>query len=361
LVIKVPLFSPVGAGDTPIQTKWAKLVILVEDDPMRYVDHGGGGAADCMRILEGTRPKPAAGQILIEVAFAGVNRPDVLQRSGRYPPPIDASPLLGLEVSGTIVEIGSGVTQWSVGDQVTSLVPGGGYAEYCVAPAAHALPIPSNLDLAGAAALPEVWYTVWGNLVGLGRLRAGERLLIHGGASGIGLCAIQLAKHLGVECIVTVGSDEKAKFCVEFGAKHAINYQTEDFANKVLALTQNQGVDVVLDMVGAPYFQRNLGVLRRDGRLISIAFLQGSKGEFDLLPVMVKRLTLTGSTMRARSIAEKAALRDALLTNIWPELANGGLAPHICATFPLKDVVEAHQLMESSRHIGKIVLRVKSG
>ena len=359
----VPLFSPdvspVGAGDTLFEINSAKLAILVEDDLMRYVDHGAGGTAECMQVLEGTRPRPAAGQILIEVAYAGVNRPDVLQRSGRYPPPIDASPVLGLEVAGTVAEVGSGVIEWQVGDRVTSLVPGGGYAEFCLAPTSHVLPVPANLDLASAAALPEVWYTVWANLIDLGRLKVGERLLVHGGSSGIGLCAIQLANHLGVDCIVTVGSDEKAKFCVEFGANHAINYQTEDFASKVLEVTHNTGVDVVLDMVGAPYFQRNLGVLRRDGRLISIAFLQGSKGDVDLMPIMLKRLTLTGSTMRARSISEKSALRDALLTNIWPALTGGQLLPHICTTFGLADVVQAHQLMESSRHIGKIVLRVK--
>ena len=326
---------------------------------MRYIDHGAGGAAECMQLKDGPRPLPAAGQILIEVAFAGVNRPDVLQRSGRYPAPMDASPVLGLEVSGTVAAVGNGVSEWKVGDRVTSLVPGGGYAEFCLAPASHALPIPVNMSMASAAALPEVWYTVWANLINLGHLKSGERLLVHGGSSGIGLCAIQLAKHLGAECIVTVGSDEKAKFCVEFGAQHAINYQTEDFARRVLECTHNEGVEVVLDMVGIPYFQRNLGVLRRDGRLVSIAFLQGSKGEVDLLPVMMKRLTLTGSTMRARSVAEKAALRDALLTNIWPALARGELTPHVCETFALEDVAKAHQLMESSRHIGKIVLRVK--
>ena len=326
---------------------------------MRYIDHGAGGAAECMQLKDGARPVPAAGQILIEVAFAGVNRPDVLQRSGRYPAPMDASPVLGLEVSGTVAALGNGVSEWKVGDRVTSLVPGGGYAEFCLAPASHALPIPANMSMANAAALPEVWYTVWANLINLGHLKSGERLLVHGGSSGIGLCAIQLAKHLGVECIVTVGSEEKAKFCVEFGAQHAINYQTEDFARKVLECTHNEGVEVVLDMVGIPYFQRNLGVLRRDGRLVSIAFLQGSKGEVDLLPVMMKRLKLTGSTMRARSVAEKAVLRDALLTNIWPALARGELAPHVCETFALEDVAQAHELMESSRHIGKIVLCVK--
>lgn len=325
---------------------------------MRYVDHGAGGAPECMHLRDGTRPSPGPGQVLIEVAYAGVNRPDVLQRSGRYPAPMAASPVLGLEVSGTIAATGDGVTEWQTSDRVTALVPGGGYAEFCLAPAVHVLPIPANMSLANAAALPEVWFTVWANLIDLGQLKRGERLLVHGGSSGIGLCAIQLAKHVGAECIVTVGSEAKAIFCEGFGAKHAINYRTEDFARKVLEYTKNEGVEVVLDMVGVPYFQRNLGALRRDGRLVSIAFLQGSKGEVDLLPIMMKRLTLTGSTMRARSVAEKAILRDALLHHIWPSMARGEMQPHLCEIFALNDVEHAHRLMESSRHIGKIVLCV---
>jgi putative PIG3 family NAD(P)H quinone oxidoreductase len=214
--------------------------------------------------------------------------------------------------------------------------------------------------MAEAAALPETWFTVWANLVDLGRLKAGERLLVHGGSSGIGLTAIQLARRLGVEVIVTVGSGEKARFCREFGADHAINYREEDFVKQVKELTNGEGVDVVLDMVGAPYLQKNLGVLRRDGRLVLIAFLEGSKGEFDLMPVMLKRLAITGSTMRPRTVSEKAAIRDALLKNIWPEIAAGRLRPHIHATFPLAQAGEAHRLMESSAHIGKIVLQVKS-
>jgi NADPH2:quinone reductase len=221
------------------------------------------------------------------------------------------------------------------------------------------MPIPDGFDLAQAAALPETWFTVWANLVDLGRLKAGERLLVHGGSSGIGLTAIQLARHLGVECFVTVGSAEKARFCRDFGADHAINYREADFAARVKEITGGEGVDVVLDMVGAPYLQKNLSLLRRDGRLVLIAFLEGSKGEFDLMPVMLKRLTITGSTMRPRTVAEKAAIRDALLGNIWPEIAAGRLRPHIHAVFPLAQAGEAHRLMESSVHIGKIVLQVK--
>ena len=327
---------------------------------MKYIDHGQGGDASCMRIAEGMEPKPAPGQILINVACAGVNRPDVLQRSGKYPPPPDASPVLGLEVAGVVAAVGDGVVEWKIGDRVTALTPGGGYAEYCLAPASHALPVPKGLCFAEAAALPETWFTVWANLVDLGRLKAGERLLVHGGSSGIGLVAIQLAGLLGVECIVTVGSEEKVAFCKQAGANHAINYRTQDFAEEVKRLTGGAGVDVVLDMVGAPYFQRNLACLRRDGRLVYIAFLEGSKGEADLLPIMVKRLTVTGSTMRPRTLGEKTAIRDALAHHVWPALAAGRVRPHIQARFPLAQAADAHRLMESGKLIGKIVLEVNN-
>ncbi len=325
---------------------------------MKYIEHGKGGGPECMALADGPIPQPAPGQILIEVVCAGVNRPDVLQRSGKYPPPPDASPILGLEVAGRVKAVGEGVTEWKVGADVTALTPGGGYAEYCVAAASHALSIPNGMDYATAAALPETWFTVWANLVDLGKLKKGERLLVHGGSSGIGLVAIQLAKHLGVECFVTAGSEEKAAFCREAGAAHAINYRTQDFAEEVKRITGGTGVDVVLDMVGAPYLQRNLASLRRDGRLVYVAFLEGSKGEADLLPIMVKRLTITGSTMRPRTLAEKTSIRDALAANIWPALARGELLPHLYARFPLAQAAEAHRLMESSNHIGKIVLEV---
>ena len=325
---------------------------------MKFIDHGKGGGPECMALTEGPMPQPAPGQILIDVVCAGVNRPDCLQRAGRYPPPPDASPVLGLEVAGRVAALGAGVTEWTLGDSVTALTPGGGYAEYCVAAASHALPIPDGMDYATAAALPETWFTVWANLVDLGKLKKGERLLVHGGSSGIGLVAIQLAKHLGVECLVTVGSEEKAAFCRTSGAAHAINYRTQDFAEEVKLITGGSGVDVVLDMVGAPYLARNLASLRRDGRLVYVAFLEGSRGEADLLPVMVKRLTITGSTMRPRSLAEKTAIRDALAANVWPALSRGELLPHLFARFPLAQASEAHRLMESSRHIGKIVLDV---
>ncbi len=325
---------------------------------MKYIDHGAGGDADCMKLAEGPAPQPGPGQILIEVVCAGINRPDVLQRSGRYPPPPDASPVLGLEVAGRVAALGAGVTEWKVGDGVAALTAGGGYAEYCVAAASHALPIPPGMDFATAGALPETWFTVWANLVDLGRLKSGERLLVHGGSSGIGLTAIQLAKHLDVECIVTVGNEEKAAFCRAAGAAHAINYRTADFAAEVKRITGGAGVDVILEMVGAPYLQRNLASLRRDGRLVYVAFLEGSKGEADLMPIMIKRLTVTGSTMRPRSLAEKTAIRDALAANIWPALGRGELLPHLFARFPLAHASGAHRLMESSRHIGKIVREV---
>ncbi len=327
---------------------------------MQHITFGADGTPESMFLVEGERPSPRAGEILIEVAYAGVNRPDVLQRSGRYPPPPDASPILGLEASGTVAALGEGVTQWAVGDRVTALTPGGAYAQYCVAPAAHALSVPPALTLAEAAALPETWFTVWANLIDLGRLNQGERLLIHGGSSGIGLTAIQLARHLGAMPLVTVGSPEKAAFCLDFGAAAAIDYKREDFAAKVKEITSGEGVDVVLDMVGGPYYQKNASVLRRDGRLVLIAFLEGSKAEFDFAPVLLKRLTITGSAMRPRSIAEKEALRNALEQNIWPEWAAGRLKPHIHACLPLAQAGDAHRLMESSRHVGKIVLAVKA-
>lgn len=311
-----------------------------------------------MKLVDGPVPNVGSGEILIKVAYAGVNRPDILQRSGIYPPPPGAAPVLGLEVAGHVAAIGENVAHWREGDQITALTSGGGYAEYCVVPTEQAMPVPKGMDLASAAALPETWFTVWANVMQMGRLKSGERLLVHGGASGIGLTAIQLARHIGAECLVTVGSDEKAAFCRHFGAQYAINYRTHEFAAEVKKLTAGEGVDVVLDMVGAPYLQRNLSLLRRDGRLLYIAFLEGSKAEFDLMPVMLKRLTITGSTMRPRTRSEKNEIRQALVEQIWPQLSKGELWPHLHARFPLAQAAEAHRLMESSLHIGKIVLDV---
>ena len=330
-----------------------------EEDNMRYVSYGPEGTPESMRIAETEKPAPAAGEILIEVHCAGVNRPDVMQRSGRYPPPAGASPILGLEVSGTVAALGAGVADWHIGDAVTALVPGGGYAEYCVTPAAHALPMPENMEFVSAAGLPETWFTVWANMMDMGHLKAGERMLVHGGSSGIGLTAIALGRHVGAQVIVTVGSQEKADFCLSFGADFAINYRDSDFEEKVREITGGEGVDVILDMVGAAYLAKNVGTLRRDGRLLLIAFNGGVKAEFDLRPVLARRLVITGSAMRPRTVVEKAAIRDALLTNIWPGLSNGRIRSHVHATFPLAEAAAAHGLMESSSHIGKIVLRVR--
>ena len=327
---------------------------------MKVIDHGAGGAAECMRLEERPVPGPGAGEVLIEVAFAGINRPDVLQRMGLYLPPPDAFPLLGLEVSGRIAALGDGVKGLQVGDKVAALVHGGGYAEYCIADAGQVLPIPAGLELKIAAVLPETWFTVWSNMIHHGRLKAGERLLVHGGASGIGMTALQLAKHLGVESFATVTGDDQARFCREFGASATIDYTTQDFGEEVKRLTAGEGVDVVLDIIGAPYLQRNLDVLRKDGRLVFIGFLGGSKGEADMLPVLFKRLTITGSTLRPRTAAEKRVIRDDLLKHIWPAYGRGELQTHLYATFPLAEVGEAHRLMESNRHIGKIALEVNA-
>ena len=324
---------------------------------MKFIDYGPPGTPESLRVAERPEPVPADGEILIEVHYAGVNRPDVVQRMGRYPPPPGASPVLGLEVAGHVAALGAGVNQWRVGDAVCALVPGGGYAQWCVAPATHALPVPAGLSLAQAAGLPENWFTVWANLINIGALVAGDWVLIHGGSSGIGLTAIQLARHVGAHAIVTVGSEEKARFCRDFGATAAINYRSEDFVLRSQEITAGRGVDVVLDMVGGPYITKNISLLRRDGRLVFIAFLQGSRCELDFMPVMQKRLRIGGSTMRPRSIAEKAAIRDALAREIWPALAAGRLQMHLHASFSFEQAAEAHRLMESSRHIGKIVLQ----
>jgi putative PIG3 family NAD(P)H quinone oxidoreductase len=326
---------------------------------MRQIEYGPDGSFDSMRIVEAERPSPAAGEILIEVHFAGVNGPDLKQRQGHYPPPPGASPVLGLEVAGRVVELGAGAREWKVGDLVTALVPGGGYADYCVTSERHALPIPEGLTLAQAAGLPENWFTVWANLIDRAGLKAGERVLIHGGSCGIGLAAIGLARLIGAHPIVTVGNAQKAQFCRDFGAEVAINYRHEDFVARIKEITAKEGVDVVLDMVGGAYLQKNVSILKRDGRLVQISFLQGSKVEFDFMPVMIKRLTITGSTMRPRSVEEKARIRDALLREVWPALASGRVRTHLFGVYPLEKAGEAHRIMEASQHIGKLVLQVR--
>jgi NADPH2:quinone reductase len=310
-----------------------------------------------MMVLEDAPvPVPATGQVLVCVEAAGVNRPDIQQRKGLYPPPPDASPVLGLEVAGTVAALGPDVINLHEGDHVCALVNGGGYAAYAVAPATQCLPWPDHYTAIQAAALPETFFTVWANLFGHGRLRSGETALVHGGTSGIGTTAIALAQAFGAHAIATAGSDEKCAACEKLGA-HAINYRTQDFVAEVRRLTDGRGVDVVLDMVAGSYLSRNLHCLARDGRLVVIAVQGGTKDpEFDILPVMLKRLTITGSTLRPRSTAEKGAIAAALHEKIWPLLNEGKCAPIIHATFPLAQAAAAHALLESGAHVGKIVL-----
>jgi putative PIG3 family NAD(P)H quinone oxidoreductase len=323
---------------------------------MRHIATSGPGGPEVLSLAEGAVPTPGPGEVLIRVEAAGVNRPDLIQREGKYPPPPGASPVLGLEVAGTIAEVGPDAGDWAVGDAVCALLAGGGYAEYAVAPAAQCLPIPDGLTMVEAAALPETYFTVWTNVFQRGRLRPGETFLVHGGTSGIGTTAIQLAQAFGARVFATAGSDEKCAACRDLGASAAINHRVEDFVEVAKALTDGRGVDVVLDMVGGPYIPRNLKVLAQEGRLVQIAFLQGSKVELDLMPVMLKRLTLTGSTLRARSVAEKGAIAAELRDRVWPLLADGRVKPVIHQTFPLAEAAEAHRLMEAGTHIGKIVL-----
>jgi putative PIG3 family NAD(P)H quinone oxidoreductase len=325
---------------------------------MRYVEHLPGGAADCLRLQDMPVPQPGPHDVLIRVAYAGVNRPDLLQRSGSYPPPPGASPILGLEVSGEVVALGDQVQQWQVGDQVCALTPGGGYAEYCLVSAAHCLPVPAGLSMLEAAALPENYFTVWTNVFERAGLQAGESFLVHGGSSGIGLTAIQLAHQFGAKVFTTVGNQQKAEACLRVGAQQAINYREEDFVAVLAQATSGQGINVILDMVGGGYIPRNIQALALEGRLVQIAFLEGSRVEFDAMPIMLKRLTFTGSTLRARSAEQKAGLAAALLKNVWPLLEQGHCRPVIDSTFALADVAEAHRRMEGSQHIGKIMLEV---
>lgn len=328
-------------------------------ETMHFIATDGAGGPEVMRLAEGPVPRPRAGEVLIRVAAAGVNRPDIQQRRGLYPPPPNASPVLGLEVAGEVVGLGEGAARWRVGDHVAALANGGGYAEYCVAPEGQCLPWPAGYDGIRAGALPETYFTVWANLFQLGRLAPGERVLIHGGTSGIGVTAIQLATAFGATAYATAGSDEKCAACVRLGAAAAINYRGQDFAAEIARLTAGAGVDVVLDMVGGPYAAANLRSLAKGGRLVLIAFLGGPKVEnFDLTHVMTKRLTITGSTMRPRSAEEKAAIAAELREKIWPLLDAGRAGPLIHAVFPLAEVSAAHALMETSAHIGKIMLRV---
>lgn len=313
------------------------------------------GSPDVLGVDESPIPTPKSDEVLIRVHAAGINRPDILQRQGLYPAPADASPILGLEVAGEIVEIGKDVTDWKVGDKVCALVNGGGYGEYAVAPAAQCLPTPDNFSFIQAAALPETFFTVWHNLFQRAQLKSGETLLIHGGSSGIGTTAIQLAVAFGVKVFATAGSAEKCSAINSLGAI-AINYREQDFVTEIKTQTQGQGVNVILDMVGGDYIQRNFSAAAKNGRIVNIAFLNGSKTELDLMPVMLKRLTLTGSTLRAQSPQMKATIAQELKQHVWPLLNAQKIKPIIDSVFSFVDVVKAHERMESSQHIGKMVL-----
>lgn len=325
---------------------------------MTVIEISAPGAPDVLKPATRSVDKPAPGEILIKVAAAGINRPDVFQRKGSYPPPPGASDIPGLEVSGTVAAVGDGVDGWKVGDNVCALVAGGGYAEYCLAPAAQALPVPRGMDLAEAAALPETFFTVWTNVFDRAALRPGEVLLVHGGSSGIGTTAIQLAKQLGATVYATAGSPEKCALCVSLGASKAINYKDADFEEALRSATDGHGVDVILDMVGGDYIAKNLRLLAPEGRLVFIAFLKGAKAEVDFSRVMRNRLQILGSTLRPQSIEAKAKIAQELRSRVWPLLESGAIRPIIDTRFPLAQAADAHALMESSAHMGKILLTV---
>jgi len=328
-------------------------------DSMRCVEISRPGGPEVLRPTTREAPIPGPGEVLVEVQAAGVNRPDVLQRTGNYDPPPGASDLPGLEIAGRVVAIGEGVMDWAADDKVCALVAGGGYAQYCAVPAVQVLPIPKGLSAVEAAALPETFFTVWTNVFERGALKAGESFLVHGGSSGIGTTAIQLAKAFGATVYTTAGSPEKCRACEKLGADRAIDYRTEDFVAVVKEATGGRGVDLVLDMVGGDYIQRDIDVLAPDGCHVSIAFLKSPKTTLNLMQVMLKRLTLTGSTLRARPVEEKGRLARALRAEVWPLIEAGTVKPVIHATFPLERAEEAHRLMESSAHVGKIVLTVE--
>ncbi len=327
---------------------------------MRQVRFNGAGGPEVIGLETAAVPQPGAGQVLVEVAAAGVNRPDCLQRAGNYPPPPGATDIPGLEISGRVVAVGDGVPQSALGTDVCALVVSGGYAEYAVADYPLCLPVPKPLSLLEAGGVPETYFTVYDNMITRGRLARGESVLIHGGSSGIGSTAIQLAKQLGATVYATAGSDDKCAFCRSLGADAAINYRTHDFVQEVARLSDGNGVNVILDMVGGDYIQKNLAALAMEGRLVQIAFLQGSRVNLDLMPLMLRRLTLTGSTLRARSVALKRLVADALRDDVWPLLESGAVKPVIHKVFPLEEAGAAHALMESSAHVGKIMLQVRS-
>jgi putative PIG3 family NAD(P)H quinone oxidoreductase len=324
---------------------------------MNYIQIEKHGDPEVLKLHSMPVPEPGPGEVLIKVAAAGVNRPDVMQRKGLYPPPPGATDVPGLEVSGTVVSGGQNVSKPPINSEVCALVTCGGYAEYCLAAASICLPVPEKISLVNAAGIPETFFTVWTNVFKRGQLKAGESLLVHGGSSGIGTTAIQLGKAFGATVYTTAGTSDKCEFCNNLGADAAINYREQDFSEEIKRLTEGKGVNVILDMVGGPYFPKNIRLLADEGRLVQIALMQGSKAEVDFRSLLLKRVTLTGSTLRPRSVEEKTKIAQALQKNVWPLLESGAIRPIIHQTFPLKQASEAHRLMESSAHIGKILLK----
>ncbi len=327
-------------------------------ETMTCVEIAEPGGPEQLRTTTRPVPSPEKGEVLIQVAAAGINRPDVVQRQGHYAPPPGTTDIPGLEVSGTVVALGDGVSEWSVGDKLCALVAGGGYGEYVTAPVEQCLPVPKGLSMLEAAALPETFFTVWGNVFDRGNLQPGETFMVHGGTSGIGPTAIQLAHQLGAKVIATAGSEEKCQACRDLGADLAINYREQDFVEAAKEFTGGKGADVILDMVGGDYLPRNLKALNRDGRLVNIAFMKGAKIEVNFMPLMLKRQTITGSTLRAQSVAAKAKIGKAVKETAWPLIEAGKVKPVIYKTFSLDQAKEAHELMESNQHIGKIVFQV---
>lgn len=336
-----------------------KLETLLENqipEKMTAIAINDPGGPEALVPVEMATPTPGPGEVLVKVVAAGVNRPDVVQRMGLYPPPPGAPDTPGLEVSGKIVALGQGVSDLVLGQEICALIPGGGYAQYCVVQAPLALPVPTGISLQDAAALPETFFTVWTNVFDRGELRPGESLLIHGGSSGIGTTAIQIASALGSTVYATAGSAEKCRACEQLGASRAINYRNENFADIIKDLTGGKGVDVILDMVGGDYIEQNIASLAVEGRLVNIAFLNGPVAKVNFMPIMLKRLTMTGSTLRPQTIEQKAAIAASLKTKVWPLLDQGQIAPVIDSRFKLEEAAKAHTLMEASTHIGKILL-----
>ena len=326
-------------------------------ESMNFIQIEKHGDPDVLKLSSQSVPDPDLDEVLIRVEAAGVNRPDIMQRKGLYPPPPGATDVPGLEVSGIVVKTGKNVAEPKVGSQVCALVSCGGYAEYCLASASICLPVPEKISLEHAAGIPETFFTVWTNVFERGQLKSGETLLVHGGSSGIGTTSIQLGKAFGATVYTTAGTQEKCEYCKNLGADAAINYNENDFEAEIKTLTENRGVDVILDMVGGPYFPKNIKILAAEGRLLQIALMQGYKAEVDFRPLLMKRVTLTGSTLRPRSIKEKAEIARALRKEVWPLLDSGTIRPIIHQTFPLEKAADAHRLMESSSHIGKILLK----